>query len=238
MDNYSENNARFHRLKAYWKVKYCIKWAGKVSAGNEFLATYAREYNSKVRIIPTTIDTENHHNSFIDYSLKTLTIGWTGTHTTLRYLLPLLPVFKSISEKYNVQLMVISNENPHFDLVNFKFIQWKKESEIEDLKKISIGLMPLEMDQWSEGKCGFKGLQYMALGIPTVVSPVGVNTKIVEHGINGFLAKDLEEWKAYLEQLILNSELRERIGRNGREKVISEFSVLAIKHNFIQLFTP
>jgi glycosyltransferase involved in cell wall biosynthesis len=149
----------------------------------------------------------------------------------------LLPVFKSISEKYNVQLVVISNENPHFDLVNFKFIQWKKESEIEDLKKISIGLMPLEMDQWSEGKCGFKGLQYMALGIPTVVSPVGVNTKIVEHGINGFLAKDLVEWQAYLEQLILNSELRERIGRNGREKVISEFSVLAVKHNFIQLFT-
>jgi glycosyltransferase involved in cell wall biosynthesis len=77
----------------------------------------------------------------------------------------------------------------------------------------------------------------MALGIPTVVSPVGVNTKIVEHGINGFLAKDLVEWQAYLEQLILNSELRERIGRNGREKVISEFSVLAVKHNFIQLFT-
>jgi glycosyltransferase involved in cell wall biosynthesis len=238
MANFSQNNARFHRLKAYWKVKFCIKWAGKVSAGNEFLASYARKYNSKVRIIPTTIDTENHHNSFIDYQKEPITIGWTGTHTTLRYLLPLLPVFKSISEKYNVQLVVISNENPHFDLVNFKFIQWKKESEIEDLKKISIGLMPLEMDQWSEGKCGFKGLQYMALGIPTVVSPVGVNTKIVEHGINGFLAKDLEEWKAYLEQLILNSELRERIGRNGREKVISEFSVLAVKHNFIQLFTP
>ena len=147
-------------------------------------------------------------------------------------------MFKNISDNYAVRFLVISNENPHFDLANFTFVKWRKESEIDDLKKISIGVMPLEMDHWSEGKCGFKGLQYMALGIPTVVSPVGVNTKIVEHGINGFLAKDLVEWQRYLEQLILNPELRERIGSNGREKVISDFSVLAIKHNFLQLFTP
>ena len=138
MANYSENNARFHRLKAYWKVKYCIKWAGKVSAGNEYLASYARKFNAEVKIIPTTIDTENHHNSIIDYQKEQLTIGWTGTHSTLRYLLPLLPVFKSISEKYNVALVVISNENPHFDIANFTFIQWKKESEIEDLKKLAL----------------------------------------------------------------------------------------------------
>ena len=236
MANYSQNNARFHRLKAYWKVKYCIKWAGKVSAGNEYLASYARKFNAEVQIIPTTIDTENHHNSIIDYQKEQITIGWTGTHSTLRYLLPLLPVFKSISEKYNVPLVVISNENPHFDLENFTFIQWKKASEIEDLKKISIGVMPLEMDQWSEGKCGFKGLQYMALGIPTVVSPVGVNKEIVDHEINGFLAADLVDWQRYLEQLILDSPLREKIGRNGHQKVMANFSVLAIKNKFLQLF--
>ena len=132
--------------------------------------------------------------------------------------------------------MVISNENPHFDLAIFTFIQWKKASEIEDLKKISIGVMPLEMDQWSEGKCGFKGLQYMALGIPTVVSPVGVNKEIVDHEINGFLAADLVDWQRYLEQLILDSPLREKIGRNGHQKVMANFSVLAIKNNFLQLF--
>ena len=147
-----------------------------------------------------------------------------------------MPVFKSISEKYNVPLVVISNENPDFDLANFTFIQWKKASEIEDLKQISIGVMPLEMDQWSEGKCGFKGLQYMALGIPTLVSPVGVNKEIVDHGINGFLAIDLVEWQLYLEQLILDPALREKIGRNGHQKVVDKFSVLAIKNKFLQLF--
>ena len=92
------------------------------------------------------------------------------------------------------------------------------------------------MDQWSEGKCGFKGLQYMALGIPTVVSPVGVNKEIVDHGINGFLAIDLAEWQLYLEQLILDPVIREKIGRNGQQKVIDKYAVLAVKNNFLQLF--
>lgn len=237
MENYSENNARFHRLKAYWKVKYCIKWAGKVSAGNQFLANYATKYNANVFIIPTTIDTENHHNSLVNHVKEEVVIGWTGTHSTIRYLSPLMPVFSLLAERHAVSFLVISDKNPALSLTGFNFIRWSKQSEIEDLKKISIGLMPLVADEWSEGKCGFKGLQYMALGIPTVLSPVGVNLSIVEHGVNGFFASDEEEWLYYLEQLIVDPNLREKIGKKSREKVIADFSVRALMPNFIQLFT-
>ena len=237
LPNYSESNARFHRLKAYWKVNYCMKWAHQVTAGNDYLATYARKFNPNVQVIPTTIDTENHHNVLCDHDREPLTIGWTGTHTTMRYLEPLLPILRELESEFEFKFRVISNQAPDFELNALEFVQWKKETEIEDLSRIQIGIMPLEEDIWSEGKCGFKGLQYMALGMATVLSPVGVNKIIVRDGENGFLADDPQEWKEKLTQLISDRELRERFGENGRKTVEAYYSVDAIKQKYLNLFS-
>jgi glycosyltransferase involved in cell wall biosynthesis len=237
LPNYSESNARFHRLKAYWKVNYCMKWAHQVTAGNDYLANYARKFNPNVQVIPTTIDSENHHNVLCDHDREPLTIGWTGTHTTMRYLEPLLPILRELESEFEFKFRVISNQAPDFELNALEFVQWKKETEIEDLSRIQIGIMPLEEDIWSEGKCGFKGLQYMALGMATVLSPVGVNKIIVRDGENGFLANDPQEWKAKLTQLISDRELRGRFGENGRKTVELRYSVKANKHKYLNLFS-
>ena len=236
LPNYSETNARFHRLKAYWKVRYCIKWAGSISAGNDYLANYARKFNSNVQVIPTTIDTENHHNLITDYNQEKLVIGWTGTHTTMRYLDFIVPVIKELEKKYDFEFLVISNEAPAYHLKSLRFLKWKRESEITDLARISIGVMPLEMDIWSEGKCGFKGLQYMSLGIPALMSPVGVNTQIVSHEVNGFLPVKLDEWKNQLELLLTDVELRKRIGEAGKKTIDERYSVLSNQWNYLSLF--
>lgn len=175
LPNYSESNAKFHRLKAYWKVNYCMKWAYQITAGNDYLAKYARQYNPNVMVLPTTIDTVNHHNKNCEYTAQPLIIGWTGTHTTMHYLDFLVPIIKKLEHDYTFKFRVISNEKPQFELSSLEFVKWQKESEIEDLAQINIGVMPLKEDQWSKGKCGFKALQYMALGIPTILSPIGVN---------------------------------------------------------------
>jgi glycosyltransferase involved in cell wall biosynthesis len=236
LPNYSETNARFHRLKAYWKVRYCIKWAGSISAGNDYLANYTRKFNSNVQVIPTTIDTENHHNLITDYNQEKLVIGWTGTHTTMRYLDFIVPVIKELEKKYDFEFLVISNEAPAYHLKSLRFLKWKRESEITDLARISIGVMPLEMDIWSEGKCGFKGLQYMSLGIPALMSPVGVNTQIVSHEVNGFLPVKLEDWKVQLEKLLTDVDLRKKIGEAGKKTINERYSVLSNQSNYLSLF--
>lgn len=225
LPNFSQNNAKFHKLKAYWKVKYCIKWAFKISAGNSYLAKYALKYNANVTILPTTIDLKNHHNKVTNYESNELTIGWTGTHTTMHYLDFIIPILEDLEKDYKFTFVIISNQKPSFKLKSLKFIKWTKESEIQDLATFNVGIMPLTDDIWSQGKCGFKGLQYMSLGIPTIMSPVGVNKQIVTHNINGLLANTSEEWKSCLIQLIENKDLRILLGKNGLQTVMEKYSV-------------
>ena len=233
--NYSESNAKVHRLKAYWKVKYCIKWAGQITVGNTYLSDYAKKINDNVTIIPTTIDTLHYHNITTDYDQK-IVIGWTGTHSTMRFLDFLVPIIKKLEARYDFEFRVISNKEPDYDLRSLNFMQWKRETEISDLNQISIGVMPLVHDIWSEGKCGFKCLQYMSLGIPAVVSPVGVNNIIVNHNVNGLLVESEQQWEDALEKLIQDKSERMRIGAAGKDTVTRKYSVLAYSQEYLNLF--
>jgi glycosyltransferase involved in cell wall biosynthesis len=185
---------------------------------------------------PTTIDTLNLHNTLKDQHTEKLVIGWTGTHSTIKYLEALIPVIAKLELHFDFEFLVISNKDPQIALKSFRFLEWNKDSEIPDLLKMNIGVMPLEEDPWSQGKCGFKALQYMALGIPALVSPVGVNSIIVDHGMNGFICKDQQDWYEKLELLLKNGEERSRIGKSAREKVRQNFSVTSNTENFLSLF--
>lgn len=235
LPNYSEANARFQRLKAYGKVKKVMKWAHCISAGNEHLAGYAQQYNDRVMVIPTTIDLENVHTLSSNQQVEKPIIGWTGTHTTMNYLNELVPVLQELEKTHNFVFRVISNQAPEFALKSLEFVKWNKQTEIEDLAAINIGVMPLTDTIWAQGKCGFKGLQYMALEIPSVMSPVGVNTSIVEHEKNGFLCSSAEEWKETLILLLESEALRTQIGKAGYETVKAHFSVEANRNNYLKL---
>lgn len=236
LPNFSDQNAKFQRLKAYWKIKYCIKWATKVVTGNDYLAEYARRFNTVVQVIPTTIDTEKHHNLETKYGTNKIVIGWTGTHTTMHYLNDIIPVLEKLEKKYSFEFRVISNEAPNFKLHSLNYVRWNKSSEIIDLTSINIGIMPLKEDEWSKGKCGFKALQYMALGIVTIASPVGVNTKIIHHLENGLLANTSQEWEESIEKLLNSRTLCEQLGERGKKTVIENYSVLANQSNYLNLF--
>jgi glycosyltransferase involved in cell wall biosynthesis len=225
-------------LKAYWKVKHICSWSYKVSAGNQFLADYAKQNKAReVDILPTCVDTANAHNRLKNQFSEEIVIGWTGSHSTMIYLEDLLPVLSSLATNNAVKIVIISNRQPGFILPNLKFIQWNELTEVEDLLLLNIGLMPLKPDLWSEGKCGFKIIQYMALGIPAVASPVGVNKKIIDEGINGFLCSTDEEWLSALKQLIMQPSLRAGMGEAGRKKIESSYSVEANSGTFLSLFS-
>lgn len=236
--NYSAANARFQRLKCYWKTKHVIRWAAKISAGNDFLVTYAKQFNANVYLIPTTIDTEGHHNQLVNHNCKKVIIGWTGTHSTMRYLDPIIPVLEKLEKEFEFEFRVISNKQSNYQLKSLYYQDWKLETEIEDLAKFHIGLMPLETDQWSEGKCGFKALQYMALGSVAIVSPVGVNTKIVQNGKNGFIANQPEDWENILRILLEDVILRTEIGHSARKTIEDKWSVNAWNDAYLNLLQP
>ena len=119
---------------------------------------------------------------------------------------------------------------------NLEFIPWNKSTEIEDLAAIDIGLMPLPSSPWAKGKCGFKILQYFALGIPALASPVGFNTHLIRHGDNGYMCAGEEAWIENIELLINSRELRGRIGKNGRDTLINHYSLEVNTTNFLGLF--
>ena len=225
-------------LKWRSKIKFVCRWSHVVSCGNAYLKSYASMYNSSVVVNPTTIDTQQINEEIIKKDHTKITIGWTGTHSTLKYLHEKEPVLLQIQKKYpTIEFVFISDIKPEFDGVRFTFKQWNLENEIDDLVSIDIGTMPLPDDAWTRGKCGFKALQFMALGIPCVVSPVGVNSKIVDHGVNGFLATSDAEWITSLSYLIENKSLRNSMGVSGQEKIHSHFSVSSNSKNFLSLFS-
>jgi glycosyltransferase involved in cell wall biosynthesis len=239
LPNTSEENKLASWLKFHGKVKFICRWSYRVSCGNAWLADFARQFNSNVVVNPTTIDTEGLHNPNLFASQKKknerVVIGWTGTHSTLPYLTELIPVLQRLEKKFLITVRIISNKNPGLPLQTFEFVSWKKETEIQDLNSFDIGLMPLTDDAWAKGKCGFKALQYMALEIPCLASPVGVNTSIIKHSVNGFLCQSPQEWEQILEKLILEKTLRNSVGKAGRQTVVESFSVLSNTSVFLGL---
>ncbi len=235
--NTSNENKFAGWLKSFWKIKYLCKWSHTVIGGNEYLCNYARQYNNNVVLIPTCVDMERMHNGVkIHQEESTVTIGWTGSHSTLPYLDEIMDALLYAEKELNTCFLLIANKKPDLPLTDWEFIHWNEHTEIADLLKMDIGVMPLKDDNWSEGKCGFKLIQYLSLGIPAVASPVGVNKVIIEHGINGYLCSTHNEWKDAITKLVADSRLRKNAGAAGREKMLREYSIAANKDKFIGVF--
>ena len=237
-DNHQESS--FERLLRWRsKVASICRWSYKVSCGNDYLCNYARQFNRNVILNPTTIDTETLHNRELygKNMSSTITIGWTGSHSTLKYLKDIEGTLQQLEQQFsNVNILIIANQIPALALNRLQFIPWRKETEAIDLLMMDIGIMPLPDDEWTSGKCGFKALQYMSMEIPCVVSPVGVNSTIVEDRVSGFLAKTKTEWLDALTNLIKDKELREQLGKAGRKRVVDQYSVISNQRNFLLLF--
>lgn len=230
----SNANQNLSWLKFPDKTKSIIAYSKTIIAGNNFLSHYAKQFNSNVYVIPTTIDT-NYHYPVVRKKSDSIKIGWTGSNTTNKHLELIIDVLHQITETYkNVEIVMISNR-PIYNDLKIEFIEWQQSSEIEDLSQIDIGIMPLPDNEWAKGKCGFKGLQYMALEIPTIMSPVGVNTEIIQDGENGFLATSETDWIEKLSRLIESKELREKIGKAGRKTVKNRYSTEAQKEVLLKI---
>ncbi len=236
LSNTSNENRIAAMLKCHWKVKYICSWSQKVTCGNDFLCDYARKFNSNTIYVPTTLDMEEIAKKSVQVVPTIKVLGWTGTHSTLKYLGWLIPVLQKLQKLQSFRFIVIADKDPKPDLEKYSFIPWNKATEWEDLATLDIGLMPLEQTEWEEGKCGFKALQYMALGIPAIASPTDANNKIITDSLNGFICESEQEWENRISSLLIDEKKCELFSNNGRKKVEDMFSKMAWKKIYLSLF--
>lgn len=203
-----------------------------VVAGNPYLLEKVSPTNSQAVVIPTCVEMKFYpEKDHAKRASKWPIIGWMGTTGNLNYLNVVARPLRRLAQRREFELRLIAPEGTpleKIDLggVNVNFIPWNGKTEVEQLRDFDIGLMPLFADnEWDKYKCGLKLIQYMAIGIPGVASPVGVNADIVEHGVDGFLAAGDQEWEDVLCALLEDQSLRRSIGAKARAKVSAKYSI-------------
>ncbi len=209
------------------KIAGVMRRVDLVLAGNGYLGEYAAQAGARrVEVVPTVVDAETYRAEPRSCSGETVTVGWIGTPATWRECVrPFLSMLRPTIGGQGVRLLLVGAGDAAPNSPAIVSRDWSEAREVDDIRDMDIGIMPLPDTPWMRGKCGYKLIQYMACGLPVVASPVGVNTEIVEHGVNGFLADTEEEWRKALETLIGDPELRERMGRAGRRKVEAWYSL-------------
>lgn len=234
----SDGNRKLRWLKDPDKTKRIIGMADLVIAGNDYLASYAKAYNPRVEMLPTVVDTELYQPVQQERADGKVVIGWTGSHTSMSHLLPAIPMLRSVQDRFGerVSFRIISDRTLEVQGLDIENVRWNSATEATDLAGIDIGIMPLEDSEWSKGKCGFKGLQYMGMGKPAVMQDIGVNRTIIQDGVNGFLASTPEQWSECLSRLVEDADLRRRIGCAARETVVQHYSMIAWRDRYLQLF--
>jgi len=211
----------------HWrKIPKLIAMSQHVIVGNDFLRDYALKFNHHVSVIPTVIDTERYQTKKDYRTQGQVNIGWVGLAYNLPYIQRLEGTFQKLkTEIGNFIFTVICSQGVRIDGVETVFKPWSYTNEVEAIRGLDIGIMPLPDDEWAKGKCGLKVLQYMACGLPVVASPVGVNKEIIRDGENGFLAATEEEWLKKLTLLARDEELRRTLGKKGRETAEDRYSL-------------
>lgn len=230
--------ASFRHARQRRRFAAMVRQSDLIIAGNRYLWEEALQYGRPVELIPTTIDTNRYLVRPMPELIRgDLVLGWIGSRGTLKYLEQIAPALERLGRQFpRVRLKIVADG--FFDLDQMKVIKktWSGEEEISDLHSFDIGLMPLSDDPWTRGKCGFKLLQCMAVGLPVVCSPVGANREIVAQGSEGFWAASDEEWESRLRDLIENPPLRQEMGRNARKKVESHYSLQGNAPTLLNLF--
>ncbi len=239
-DSVMYRNSRAANPESNTRVKMfknMVNASDYVIAGNEYLQKNTTPFTHNVTIIPSPIDMSLYPLKKYSEKNDNITLGWIGATGSIHYLEKMKPVFEALGKKYeDLRLKIICNVFFDCDNITVEKKLWSEQEEVADIQSLDIGLMPLMDDPWSHGKCGLKILQCLATGVPVVCSPAGVNKEIVKNGVHGFWANTREEWIEKLEILINDPDRRERMGMEGRKRVIEHYSLEANAPRMLKIF--
>ncbi len=218
------------KLKWFSKTDDLIRWAALVTCGNRSIAEYVISKGAQARIIPTVVDTNIFRPREDDRDRAALVLGWIGTHSTFPYLASIFPVLSQLGEEHKFSLKVVGAGETNVTVPNVKveMLPWQLEREVQDFQSIDIGLYPIDTSlygNWAQGKSGFKAVQYMAVGVPFVATPVGGSSEIGEAGKTHLFASTNDEWYRNLKLLMTDDRLRKEMGAAGRQHAIEHYGL-------------
>lgn len=208
------------------KIKSLVTLAQSCVCGNHYLAEFARRYNPNTFVIPTAIDTDKFQQR-LQQEEQTVTIGWTGTSGNYQFFTDKMikDISKVLESVPNTRFLFICDREPESRFTfKYDYIPWRAESEIDDLQQIDIGLMPLIDSPWSRGKCGFKLIQYGAIGIASLASDVGVNADVILDKKSGFLIHD-DDWYTPLKRAVEDPNLAQAMGQTAQKHMQDIYSL-------------
>lgn len=223
--NYDQSANPYFKLFLKKKIDKVMRFSGVVVAGNLYLAERAKNAGAKkIEIIPTVIDLERYDVKEKDNS-EPFVVGWIGTKTTFeKHLLPCKSWIKEIQHQYpDIQFRIIGITEDMDLGQNVQYIAWKENTEVKEIQKMDVGIMPLQDSLWEKGKCAYKLIQYAACGIPGIASDVGMNKEVTIEGSTGFLAYSDQDWINKILELKNNRQKRLQMGRNARRLVEEQY---------------
>jgi glycosyltransferase involved in cell wall biosynthesis len=233
MDDAIYLGKRGRKLDEVWKYYKAI-----IGGSTVHIDYIHSKYHIPSYYVPMGIDTAKYL-PIKERKEGVIRIGWSGSHHTNVYALPFLKhIMEELAEKIDYELIIISNVDPKIEWKNVKsrFILWTPETEVAGLQQIDIGLMPLQDEPFERGKCALKAVQYMAIGIPALVSPVGVNETIVTDGFNGYHCRNDQEFISRMIELSSDVNTRTKLGENARKTVVEKYSIEVLTKQYISIF--
>jgi glycosyltransferase involved in cell wall biosynthesis len=226
--------SRFHSSRKRLLDKM-LDIATTTIVGNQWLFEELGLNEDRAVIIPTSVwlhgvPTKRHGPH------RPVVVGWIGVKSNLYHLDALSDAFAALHERYKdeVELKIVSSATVKTPLVT-RFVPWSLESESASVLSFDIGIMPLHDDPFSRGKCAFKAVFCMSRGVPVVASPVGANTALIEHGVNGWLASSTDDWIHGISVLAEDTEARARMGRLARKTIEDRYSAADVAENLSQV---
>lgn len=233
---YQQHKSSFVRWQLKDKFDRIMCKADHVTVGSRYLFDYAKSLGANVSLLPSVVDLEKYHVRN-EPNKNITTVGWIGSPATEKYLLGISDVLKRLAGLESIQITAVGAASPLLSELNIQILPWTLDTEVRRIQQFDIGIMPLQDSQWERGKCGYKLIQYMACGIPSVASSVGMNCEIIEHGKDGFLVRTSEEWIDAINTLLNDGDLYKSVSANAREKVEQRFSVQSCLDEFISVLS-
>jgi glycosyltransferase involved in cell wall biosynthesis len=233
------NHPILYRLKYGRGVDAVLRGSLHVIAGNRILADYAGRFNSRVSIVPTVVDCFQYPcKAGLASGQRPVTVGWVGSRSTVSYLSAVEPALRRLVEANpgKVRFRFFGCPEYKVEVPDFWSLPFRLATEVVDLHSIDIGIMPLPETEWTRGKCAFKAIQYMASGIPTVASPVGITTEIIRDEVSGLLARSTDDWFRALNRLVNDEGLRRRLSVNARTTIEESYSLQVWGPRLVTLF--
>ncbi len=232
----SPSNGWLSYLKFVGKTKSLCRMSRAVLVNSPSHKRFASGYNRNVWEIPSVVDADTYTGWAPHPSDGTVCVGWTGSDSSAENMQVIREPLEVLGRREDVELRFIGAREFGLPGISYTAVPWRASTEVEDLRSLDVGLLPLQLTPWTPHKFYLKLVQYMALGIPPVATPLGCNPLLIKEGETGFLAASVAEWTTKLERLVTEPELRERIGRNAAALALSRYTLQANAERIVAAF--